>query len=257
LREDLRIGCVKYANARPLIDGWPGPVLLDHPAALCDLLSRGELDVALVSSFEFLRDPIYKIVDGASISSVGPVYSVVVAHERNLADVREIALDPASRTSVHLLRCVLRELQLEPATVSASTMASQLSIVSARLLIGDQAIRFRQENGTRYNYLDLGEEWTGITSLPFVYALWLVRPEVRHADEIAERLRALLAFNLQRLDELAAVQSDFDPEFCAFYYKKCLRFEFGADAKQGLLTFRRLCEKHETLPPFPAQLDLV
>ena len=41
---------------------------------------NGELDVALVSSFEFLRNPIYRIVDDVSISSDGPVYSVVVAH---------------------------------------------------------------------------------------------------------------------------------------------------------------------------------
>src|SRR2546423_3008368 len=76
----MRIGCVKYLNARPLIHGWPTDVVLDHPSALCARLSRGELDVALVSSFEFLRNPIYRIVDGISISSDGPVHSVIVAY---------------------------------------------------------------------------------------------------------------------------------------------------------------------------------
>ena len=74
----LRIGCVKYLNARPLIHGWPSPVTFDHPAALCAQLANGDLDVALVSSFEFLRNPIYRIVDDVSISSAGPVYSVVL-----------------------------------------------------------------------------------------------------------------------------------------------------------------------------------
>src|SRR5438067_6538892 len=104
----LRIGCVKYLNARPLIRGWAGEVDFDHPSALCKRLADGELDVALVSSFEFLRSPIYRIVDDISISSDGPVYSVIVAYAGN-APLPEIELDPASETSVFLLRYLIAE----------------------------------------------------------------------------------------------------------------------------------------------------
>src|SRR4029077_1444145 len=110
----LRIGCVKYLNARPLIRGWPGAIEFDHPSALCQRLAKGELDVALVSSFEFLRNPIYQIVDDISISSDGPVYSVVVAHRGRISDIEEIELDPASQTAVNLLRCLLAEKALRP-----------------------------------------------------------------------------------------------------------------------------------------------
>ena len=103
-----RIGCVKYVNARPLIRGWPGPVEFDHPSALCRRLAKGELDVALVSSFEFLRNPVYTIVDGVAIASDGPVYSVFLARARG-HDSREIELDPASTTGVSLLRCALAD----------------------------------------------------------------------------------------------------------------------------------------------------
>src|SRR6516164_7204970 len=101
----LRIACVKYLNARPLIRGWRGNVEFDHPSALCQRLARGDLDVALVSSFEFLRNPIYRIVDAISIVSDGPVYSVIVAHRGRISDIEEIALDPASQTSTNLLHC--------------------------------------------------------------------------------------------------------------------------------------------------------
>src|SRR5689334_18608973 len=110
----LRVGCVKYLNARPLIRGWPGNVEFDHPSALCQRLANGQLDVALVSSFEFLRNRIYRIVDDVSISSDGPVYSVVVAHLGAFSDIGEIELDPASETAVNLLRCLLAELNLKP-----------------------------------------------------------------------------------------------------------------------------------------------
>src|SRR5437773_11735134 len=106
----LRVGCVKYLNARPLIRGWQGPVEFDHPSALCKRLANGELDVALVSSFEFLRNPIYRIVNDISISSDGPVYSVVVAHHGDVSEIEEIELDPAAETSGNLLRCLLADL---------------------------------------------------------------------------------------------------------------------------------------------------
>src|SRR5205809_7034778 len=103
----LRVGCVKYLNARPLIRGWKGQVEFDHPSALCKRLAKGELDVALVSSFEFLRNPIYRIVNDVSISSDGPVYSVVVAHHGDISEIEEIELGPAAEPSGNWLRCLL------------------------------------------------------------------------------------------------------------------------------------------------------
>ena len=243
-RRSLRIGCVKYLNARPLIHGWSGHVVLDHPSALCAQLARGELDVALVSSFEFLRNPIYRISEGISISSDGPVYSVVVAHRGKISDVKEIELDPAAETSGNLLRCLLGEMKLQARLVARSTSSSE----SGRLLIGDQAIRFRQEHGDEFQFWDLGENWKRLTHLPFVYALWLVRPEVVDAKTIADGLRALRDSNLANLDSLIAREKEFDPAFCDRYYREHLRFSFGEPEKDGLRAFHQLCQRHELLP---------
>ena len=248
----LRIGCVKYLNARPLIDGWEGKVVLDHPSALCAQLGRGELDVALVSSFEFLRNPIYHIVDGISISSDGPVHSVVVAHHGGFRELKQIALDRAAQTSGNLLRCLLREIDLNPHI--ESTLPSK---ESARLLIGDQAIRFRQQHANNFRFWDLGEQWKKIERLPFVYALWLVRPEVKNQKPIAEHLRALRDKNLSQLDQLIAAEKEFDREFCDRYYRKHLRFSFGEKEKQGLFRFAQLCQKHELLPKREFVFDTV
>jgi len=240
----LRIGCVKYLNARPLILGWKGDVYLDNPTVLCRKLAAGELDVALVSSFEFLRNPIYSIVDGVSISSDGPVYSVVVAHRDEIHAIKEIELDPASETSVNLLRGLLAELGLNPRLISGSEASPP---DRARLLIGDQAIRFRQENPD-FRFWDLGEEWKRFVDLPFVYALWLIRPEVADKKVIAHGLRARRDENLANLDQLIGAQKDFDPEFCSRYYRNHLRFSFGEKEKEGLGGFQSLCAKHGLLP---------
>jgi chorismate dehydratase len=267
----LRIGCVKYLNARPLIYGWSGAVDFDHPAALCRKLERGDLDVALVSSLEYLRRPIYRIVDRVSISAHGAVYSVIVAQNEDLARAQEIDIDPASETSVALLRCLLDQRDLkprlvrntdlqsvrraelhsaEPATMRASAGPETAGSMSAgrtgqgpvfRLLIGDQAIRFRAEHGERYHYWDLAETWTKMTSLPFAFAFWLIRPEIQNAKGIADKLRTLRDHNVASIDELALSQSEVSPTFCRKYYREHLFFDFGEREKAGLREFHRRC----------------
>jgi predicted solute-binding protein len=258
----LRIGCVKYLNARPLIYGWSGTVDFDHPAALCRKLEHGDLDVALVSSLEYLQRPIYRIVDGVSISAHGAVYSVIVAHNEDLSRVQEIDIDPASETSVALLRCLLDQRDLNPRLVRNTDLQSvrpaelhsaeseTADSVSAgrtgqgpvfRLLIGDQAIRFRAEHGERYHYWDLAETWTKMTSLPFAFAFWLIRPEIQNAKGIADKLRALRDHNVASIDELALSQSEVSPTFCRKYYREHLFFNFGEREKAGLREFHRRC----------------
>ena len=252
---DLRIGCVGYLNARPLIEGWPGTVRFDHPAALCAQLAAGELDVALVSSFEYLRDPDYAVIDGIAIASDGPVYSVIVVSAEPLAQLSTIELDPASVTSVNLLRCLFENCALN--FISRPGHAdSPIPSGAGRLLIGDQAIRFRRDHEQTHCIADLGELWRSKMSLPFVYALWLIRPGI-DARQIADQLRQLRHRNLQRLDELAALERDFAPQFVQRYWTQYLKFDFGDHEKAGLIKFRSICEEHGILLKNNAPLKLV
>jgi chorismate dehydratase len=158
--------------------------------------------------------------------------------------LEEIELDPASETSVNLLRCLLAESQLNLHLIPAST---SIPADSARLLIGDQAIRFRRDH-PKFQFWDLGEEWKKSIGLPFVYALWLIRPEVSDAKATADRLRALRDGNLANLDQLIAAEEEFERDFCDRYYREHLRFTFGEKEKEGLQAFQRLCAKHGLLP---------
>jgi chorismate dehydratase len=257
--KSLRVGCVKYLNARPLIRGWPGRVEFDHPSALCQRLAKGQFDVALVSSFEFLRNPIYRIVDDVSISSDGLVYSVVVAHRGAFLDIEEIELDPASETAVNLLRCLLAELGLTPRLTGA--VPGSAGLPRARLIIGDHAISFRQNHAGEFQFWDLGEQWKKLTGLPFVYALWLIRPEVPDAKSIALRLRRLRDENLADIASVVADVADnkraITREFLDRYYHEHLRFGFGTREKQGLQTFADLCAKHGVLPKRSREFSLL
>lgn len=249
----VRLGCVKYLNARPLIDGWSGEVRFDHPSTLCRQLAAGELDVALVSSFEYLRNPIYWVVDRVAIASDGPVFSVVLAHCGPIEQLREVVIDPASETSVNLLRCLLGKHGITAEFISQGDISAGRGL----LLIGDQAIRFRQQSKGRHQFLDLGGEWKKATGKPFVYALWLIHPDYAGKRAVAQALRARCQKNVKSLDALVAAQPESNRAFCEFYFRECLRFAFGEEEKEGFQLFGELCVKQKLLPAVPPTLKLV
>ena len=248
-----RLGCVRYRNALPLIHGWPGEVIFDHPATLCRQLAAGALDVAFVSSFEYLRNPIYAVVDGVAVGSDGPVYSVVLAHAGELDHLQEVVIDPASRTSVNLLRCLLGKRGLQPRFVETG----EISPTRGRLIIGDQAIRFRAEHGAHYQFLDLGADWKKQVARPFIYALWLIRPDCDRKEEIAQALRSLGEYNRDHLAAIIATQPEAERAFYQFYFRDCLRFTFAEKEKAGFQCFAELCAAQNLLPSVPPAPALV
>ena len=134
---------------------------------------------------------------------------------------------------------------------------SPLTEGRGRLLIGDQAIRFRQKFGETCRYWDLGAEWKACTGLPFVYALWLIRPEVTDAAGVAERLRILRDQNFADLDRIIAREQEFDRQFCRRYYRDNLRFSFGDPEKKGLREFANACAELKLIRPEKFDLKLV
>ena len=241
----LRVGCVQYLNARPLIHGYDGPVVFDHPSGLARDLANGALDVALVPIFEALNHPRYLLADGVAIASDGPVFSVFLAHRGPLAEVRTIALDPASLTSIHLLQVLLAEYHgLRPQLLERSAFPANADAV---LLIGNQAIDFRECDAGAHQLLDLGEEWQRRTGLPFVYAPWLLRADLPNAPAIADELRALKRHGTAHLAEIVRSDSH-EPMLTARYLTEHIRFDLGPREKAGIEKFRELLVKHGFIP---------
>jgi len=247
----LRIGCVAYLNSRPLIEPYDGPVTLDHPSVLAGALVRGELDVALVPVFEALRHPEFSIVDGVSISARGPVWSVFAAHCGPVSDIRTVRLDPASLTSANLCRVIFAEWGTaipEYATDTAGMVSeAPLSPGTARVLIGNQAIAFRLRRGAACEYLDFGEEWRRRTGLPFVFAVWLMRPETPRRREVAQAFRAIARRGEAAIPEIVQRHREFPADFAERYLTQHIRFGLGPEEKRGIERFRELLWKHGLL----------
>ena len=86
----FRVGSVAYLNAVPLTRGLEDQIVLATPAELAGMLSRDELEAALVSVVEVLFTDRYDILDGIAIASLGEVKSVILAHRKPLEEAREI-----------------------------------------------------------------------------------------------------------------------------------------------------------------------
>jgi chorismate dehydratase len=253
--EQLEIGCVQYLNAKPLIFGYEGKVHFDHPSRLAESLQKGLLDVALVSTYELLRMPEYLVADGVSISAKGEVFSVFLAYRGDLKAIKTVSLDPASLTASHLLRCILAEYyQFQPEYVSSLVCNNENT---ARLLIGNQAIDFRNDHGNKYRYLDLGAEWMKQTSLPFVFALWLFRNGVPDAPAAAAELRGIKERGVASIKEIVRAERRYDAAFETRYLTTHIRYGLGVDEKAGIGKFRELLTKNGLISNNPAPLVFV
>src|SRR5215469_2851176 len=104
----LTVGAVGYLNARPLVYGLDRvarfEIRYDVPSECARLLHGRAVDIGLIPSIEYLRGGPYRIVPDLAIASRGPVASVAIFTTKPMREVRSIALDTSSRTSVALTR---------------------------------------------------------------------------------------------------------------------------------------------------------
>ena len=179
----FRLSIIDYLNAAPLNHGfkhglgWEYFHLKFHYPSVCaDRLRTGEVDAGIVSSIEYLRIPGLRIVPGLCIASPKRVRSVLILSKVPPEQIRSLALDTSSRTSVVLGQILLRErygVSPEIADMGPD-LPAMLEQHDAALMIGDSAMRAPKQG---LFVLDLAEEWHAWTGLPFVFALWLVRED--------------------------------------------------------------------------------
>jgi chorismate dehydratase len=260
VRPRVRLGAVGYLNARPLVYGLDAlprfDIRYDIPSECARLLHAHETDLGLVPSIEYLRGPRpYVLVPGPAVISKGAVASVALFTARDPRDIRSVAMDSSSRTSVALAEVLLRrEFGVTPNAVSmAPDLDAMLASADAALIIGDVAL-FIEPSAIRnpqsaIQKIDLGELWTRSTGLPFVYAFWAGWPDAVAPDEVEALQRARDEGVAHAADVARAYYPD-DPAREAVarrYLRDNIRYFLGDEELEGLRTFYR----------YAAELDLV
>ena len=243
----FRVGSVPYLNAVPLTRGLEDQIVFHTPSKLAEMLRKDELDAALVSVTEVLFNDRYDILDGVAIASLGEVQSVLLAHRRPLAEVREVFCDPASLTSVNLLRVLLAQQGLWP-EFKPLTSYDLAAMPDFALLIGDPALDFLHAARPHEIY-DLGAAWYELTGLPFVYAVWALRRGVEN-QRLRRLLREAKEFGLETLDYIIQNRTEYNYGFRRDYLGWHIHFHLCSDEKRGLARFVELLRKHGLGPVF-------
>ncbi len=246
----IRLGAVSYLNTKPLIyrlsERAPrAELVLDVPSRLADDLATGKLDVALIPSIEYFQDPSYTIVSDACIACRGPVLSVKLFSRVPIAKIGTLALDEGSRTSVALVRILLKQQfglvpRLEPLPLGSSVGDSAADSV---LVIGDRAMH--SPGGPFAAVCDLGDEWRRWAGLPFVFAMWVARPGVELGD-LAGLLSKVRDLGLANLDAIATAEAaplGLSHPQCVAYLRDNLYFYLGPRERAGLERFRQLAQE--------------
>jgi predicted solute-binding protein len=232
LPHGLRIGCVPYLNARPLVWGIEDRVCFEVPSVLSDRFAHGEFDVALLPVYETFRLPAPIAVDGLSISALGAVRSVLIAHQKPLSETSEIVLDHDSRSSSNLLRVLLSGyFRSEARLINSSPDPS-----AARLMIGDPALRFRRNLSPEWLLTDLSEAWNQWTGLPFVFAVWVIRESVVAPELIASALRGIAVKGIAARPRIAEATDDAMASLD--YLTHAIRFGLADDEKKAIASYR-------------------
>jgi chorismate dehydratase len=248
----MRIGAVSYLNTKPLVYKLAElapqhELVFDLPSRLADQLAAGSLDVALIPSIEFFQNPDYTIVSDACIGCRGPVLSVKLLSRVPMRQIRTLALDEGSRTSVALARILLQErFGIEPERWPLPIDARyEESPADAVLVIGDRAIH--PARGNWVAQWDLGDEWNRWSELPFVFAMWV--GHVGQASQLPEVAAALSAArdagvaNLGQIarEEGAKVGLTYDQTLT--YLRDNLHFCSGPGERAGLgLFYEHACK---------------
>jgi chorismate dehydratase len=247
----VRLGAVDYLNARPLVYGLElrserFQLRFDVPSKCAALLHEGTIDVGMIPSIEYHRGRgEYRIAPGMAIVSDGPVASVALFSTKPVEEIRSIAADTSSRTSNGLLQLLCFEaFGIDPELVPMPPRIDQMLVrCDAALLIGDPAL-YLEPASRGLIKIDLGDRWTTLTGLPFVWAFWAGRPGVLTAGDI-EALAGARDAGVAASDEIADAYCG--PDRAALgraYLRDNIKYSLGAREQAGLAEYYRLAEKH-------------
>ncbi|HEU4576533.1 MAG TPA: menaquinone biosynthesis protein [Chitinophagaceae bacterium] len=240
-KNKIKVGIVSYLNTRPLIYGLEKAPIREeidlieaYPSKLADMLLNNEVDVGLIPVAVIPQLQTYHIVGDYGIATEGEVASVCLFSEVPVEEVTRVYLDYQSRSSVALLKWLIREYWgIHPEIIETSDehYRKEIKGTAAGLVIGDRALEQRKISTFMY---DLGSEWRFVTGLPFVFAAWVSNKKL--PDDFVQRFNAANALGLQHLDEIVAA-NPFPYYDLRKYYTFHISYFLDQKKREGLELF--------------------
>ena len=281
----LRIAAISFLNPAPLMWDFEHPPLADDlaqryhlhytdPSRCAAQLLSGQADLGLIPVAALT--PELAIVPGCTIASLDRVRSIQLILKPNpktpgqphtLTSVRTVATDTASRSSAAYTEILFRKFAgSRPAFVPCpADPVAMLRSADAALLIGDPAL-LALENRTGIEadigpctWIDLAQAWHQQTGLPWVAAVWAVRPHALHATGLSPH-QLIADLNLSRVHSLEHIEDlvrewsprlALPPAVVRDYLTSRIHYILDPPCIEAITLFRQYAAELDLLPPLP------
>ena len=249
----IKLGSFPYLNLKPLIWGaiknqFTNFSILYHiPSSLSNLLNMGVIDVGMVPIFDYFKNENYRIIKGIGIGSKGKVRSILFYMKKDIRKIENIGLDISSSTSSNLLRILLsKKYNIKPRYITVDfglTSAKEIiKNIDSFLLIGDNALNLEFDG---LKCLDLGEEWYNWTGLPFTYAVWMTRKDIK-IPNLDKQLLELKEYGLNKIDEIVEESVNhyhFTKKECREYFTNNIKYDLTDEEIKGINLFYKFAQE--------------
>jgi chorismate dehydratase len=262
----LRISAISYLNTAPLMwdfehgdAGRDFDISYTVPSACAAALEAGTADIGIIPAAAYTKIPGLMILPDVAIASRRPVRSILIVSKVPIAEIRTVALDTSSMTSVALTKIIFEKwlgggrtfIAMEP------NIDEMLARNDAGLLIGDPALQIDRQ---RYFTLDLAEEWIHHTGKPFVFAFWAVRARALQEADSSHDLAAIFQRSRDHGLEpanLSQIVREWEPRLglteanIRSYLTENIYYHLDAGCLEGLRLFYRYAAEIGALPTAP------
>lgn len=259
----MRISAISYLNTAPLMwdfeHGNAGGFEIAYtiPSQCARELQTGAADIGIIPAAAYAFIPALSIIPGVAIASKQPVRSILLVSPKAINDIRTVALDSSSLTSVALTRVLFekfwggtRDFRSRPPNPDA-----MLGENDAALLIGDPAL---QIDRSRYQTWDLAEEWLRFTGRPFVFAFWAVREDAAKLSGVdltaifqTSRDHGLQPENLREISQTWSQKLNLPAADLHSYLTENIFYYLDESCLDGLRLFYRYAHECKALPRAP------
>jgi chorismate dehydratase len=259
----LRVSAISYLNTAPLMwdfeHGGAGAyfdISYTLPAQCAAGLGDGSADMGIIPAAAYCSIPGLAIIPGVAIASLRAVRSILLVSKLPLSDIRTVALDTSSMTSVALTKVLFARWWGGEPTFSAMApdLGQMLERHDAGLLIGDPAL---QIDRSRYNTYDLAEDWIRFTGKPFVFAFWAVRqaalPDASSDTDVAalfqqSRDHGLESANVDHIAHEWAPRLGLSKAMIKNYLTRNIHYFLDTECLAGLRLFYQYAQECGALP---------
>lgn len=247
----IRFGLHDFLNAQPLRVPLVRAqkklgleIVRAVPRVLAEKLKAGELDIAMIPTVEYLKEAgRYHLLADIAIASRGEVGTVLLVSKVPIGEIKTLALDDRSRTSVALLKILFAHRFPDDIsfTLCPPDPIAMLKAHDAALIIGDQAFSRLPAETKIY---DLSQEWFLETKKTFVHAVVAVREGVVLTDGFCANIQSAKQEGLLEIADISKRYADasaLDATIAEDYLRNKIIYDLGDQELQGMTLFRDKC----------------